>query len=113
MPKDVGGSGASASRAPFASSDEDHVLDASRRPRMRRASNDRSWDAAPPSREAMGSSGKKPTFFEKTLMCMGLDIRKTQYDSYVAQRQINHNQQVLQTTMNRLLPENERPPAPS
>jgi hypothetical protein len=38
-PKGVGGSGASASRAPFASSEEEHVLDAHRRPRMKRASN--------------------------------------------------------------------------
>ena len=79
-PKDEG---ASASRVPFASSDEEHVLDASRRPRMKRASNDRSWDEAPPFRMEMGSSGKKPTFFEKTLMCMGLDIRKTQYLSLI------------------------------
>jgi hypothetical protein len=71
--------GARASWAPFASSDEDHVLDDSRHPRMKRASNDRSWDEAPSSRMAMCSSDKKPSFFEKTLMW--LDIRKTRYDS--------------------------------
>jgi hypothetical protein len=48
------------------------------------------WTA--PSREEMRSSVKKASVFEKMLLCMNIDIRKTQYEAYMTQRRIDHNQ---------------------
>jgi hypothetical protein len=66
------------------------------------------WTA--PSREEMRSSVKKAYVFEKMLLCMNIDIRKTRYEAYRTQRWIDHNQQVLMNTVTQLLNAEQRPP---
>jgi hypothetical protein len=112
--KPHGASEASRSRGPFASSDDDAPevpVPPPRRPRMKNASNapiGDEWTA--PSREEMRSSVKKASVFEKMLLCMNIDIRKTRYEAYRTQRWIDHNQQVLMNTVTQLLPVEQRPP---
>ena len=53
---------------------------------------------------------KKASVFEKMLLCMNIDIRKSQYDSYRTQRRIDQNQHVLISKVVQLLPPEERPP---
>ena len=58
------------------------------------------------SREPEEEHVKKPTFIEKTLMCMCIDIRKSQYIAYKEQRQISKK-------IDLLIPEEERPLPPT
>jgi hypothetical protein len=66
------------------------------------------WDA--PSRDEIMSLVKKSSVFESILMCMNIDIRKTQSESYISQRRINQNQHVLMERVSQFLPPAQRPP---
>jgi hypothetical protein len=38
---------------------------------------------------------KRLNWFQRNVLCMNVDIRHKQYDSYVAQKHMNDNQQAL------------------
>jgi hypothetical protein len=104
--------GDSGSRAPFASNDDENVLDARRRPCMNNASNTPIGDGwTAPSRDEMMTSVKKASVFEKMLLCMNIDIRKSQYASYRTKRRIDHNQHVLMDKVVQFFPPDQRPHA--
>ena len=112
-------SGASVSRAPFASSEEEpeaseeRVLDARRRPRMKHASNAPMGSGFAPTHEEMRTTTKKASIFERMLICMNIEIRKSQHQSYISERRINQNQHVLMDRVSQLLPPDQRPsPSP-
>jgi hypothetical protein len=56
------------------------------------------------------SSVKKSSMVENIIMCMNIDIRKTQSESYISQRRINQNQHVLMERVSQFLPPEQRPP---
>ena len=73
-----------------------------RGPRMKNASTEFGGS----SREPEEAHVKKPTFIEKTLMCMCIDSRKSQYSAYKEQRQMSKK-------IDLLIPEEERPLPPA
>jgi hypothetical protein len=59
-------------------------------PRMKHASN-----AFSSSRGEVSQEFKKINWFQRNVLCMNMDILHKQYDSYVAQKHMNDNQQAL------------------
>jgi hypothetical protein len=65
-------------------------LSTRRGPRMKHASNDGSS-----SKNKFVQEYKRLNWFQRNVLCMNVDIRHKQYDSYVAQKHMNENQQAL------------------
>jgi hypothetical protein len=61
-----------------------------RGPRMKHANN-----AFSSSKEEVAQEYKRLNWFQRNVLCMNVDIRHKQYDSYVAQKHMNDNQQAL------------------
>jgi hypothetical protein len=61
-----------------------------RGPRMKHASNEGSS-----SNNEFGQEFKKLNWFQRNVLCMNVDIRHKQYESYIAQKHMNDNQQAL------------------
>jgi hypothetical protein len=63
------------------------------RPRMKMASNAGSLREVP--KEVLKKEVKKLSFFKKAMLCMNIDIRKSQYETYKENKMILHNQGLL------------------
>jgi hypothetical protein len=61
-----------------------------RGPRMKHASN-----ASSSSNNEFGQEFKKLNWFQRNVLCMNVDIHHKQYESYIAQKHMNDNQQAL------------------
>jgi hypothetical protein len=61
-----------------------------RGPRMKHASN-----AGSSSNNEFGPEFKKLNWFQRNVLCMNVDIRHKQYESYIAQKHMNDNQQAI------------------
>jgi hypothetical protein len=61
-----------------------------RGPRIKHASN-----ASSSSNNEFGKEFKKLNWFQRNVLCMNVDIRHKQYESYIAQKHMNDNQQAL------------------
>jgi hypothetical protein len=61
-----------------------------RGPRMKHASN-----AGSSSNNEFGQEFKKLNWFQRNVLCMNVDIRHKQYESYITQKHMNDNQQAL------------------
>jgi hypothetical protein len=57
---------------------------------MKHASN-----AGSSSNNEFGQEFKKLNWFQRNVLCMNVDIRHKQYESYIAQKHMNDNQQAL------------------
>jgi hypothetical protein len=84
------------SKAPFApvrgEEDDDFAEGVTTRRglRMKHASN-----AGSSSNNEFGQEFKKLNWFQRNVLCMNVDIRYKQYESYIAQKNMNGNQQAL------------------
>jgi hypothetical protein len=79
--------------APLRGEEEDEFgegVSTRRGPRMKQASNDGSS-----SNNEFMQEYKKLNWFQRNVLCMNVDIRHKQYDSYVAQKHMNDNQEAL------------------